>query len=50
MSADRIDSEFFVTRHERHTSQDVEILANRHAVYQQARDRHPQRWSKSFFA
>jgi len=35
----------YVTPHERHTGQYVEILAKRHAVYQAARDRHPQRWS-----
>jgi putative transposase len=32
--------------HQRHTGQDIEILAKRHAVYQAARDRHPQRWSR----
>ena len=35
----------YVTPQERHNGQDVEILAKRHAVYQAARDRHPQRWS-----
>lgn len=35
----------YVTPHQRHTGQDIEILAKRHAVYQAARDRHPQRWS-----
>ena len=36
----------YVTPHQRHSGQDVEILARRHAVYQAARERHPQRWSK----
>lgn len=36
----------YVTPHQRHTGQDVEILAKRHAVYQEARERHPQRWSR----
>lgn len=35
----------YVTPHQRHTGQDVEILARRHAVYQAARARHPKRWS-----
>lgn len=35
----------YVTPHQRHTGQDTEILARRHTVYQEARDRHPQRWS-----
>jgi putative transposase len=35
----------YVTPHQRHEGQDVEILARRHGVYQAARDRHPQRWS-----
>jgi len=36
----------YVTPHQRHTGQDIEILAKRHAVYQKARERHPQRWSR----
>ena len=36
----------YVTPHERHTGQDAAILEHRHAVYQQARERHPQRWSR----
>jgi transposase InsO family protein len=35
----------YVTPHQRHTGQDIVILAKRHAVYQAARDRHPERWS-----
>ena len=35
----------FVTPEEKHTGQDVEILARRHAVYEAARARHPERWS-----
>ena len=36
----------YVTPHERHIGQDAAILARRHALYQAARDRHPQRWSR----
>ena len=35
----------YVTPDQRHSGQDVEILARRHAVYQAARERSPQRWS-----
>ncbi len=35
----------YVTPHQRHTGQDIEILAKRHAIYQAARDKHPRRWS-----
>jgi putative transposase len=35
----------FVTPQQRHVGEDVELLAHRHEVYQQARARHPQRWS-----
>ena len=35
----------FVTPNERHELRDVELLNKRHAVYQQARERHPERWS-----
>jgi len=35
----------YVTPDQRHTGKDVEILARRHAVYQAARERNPQRWS-----
>ena len=35
----------YVTPHERHTGEDETILARRHEVYSQARERHPQRWS-----
>lgn len=35
----------FVTPQQRHTGQDVEILARRKRVYEQARSKHPGRWS-----
>jgi len=35
----------YVTPHERHSGQDAVILAKRHAVYQAAREKNPQRWS-----
>jgi Integrase core domain len=35
----------FVTPHERHSGQEREILQCRHALYQEARLRHPERWS-----
>ena len=35
----------FVTPQQRHDGHDRDILARRHAVYEQARQRHPQRWS-----
>jgi transposase InsO family protein len=35
----------FVTPQQRHRGEDVELLAHRDEVYQQARARHPQRWS-----
>ena len=35
----------FVTPHERHSGQEREILQRRHALYQQARRGHPERWS-----
>jgi len=35
----------FVTPHQRHSGQDLDILQRRHALYQAARCRHPQRWS-----
>jgi len=35
----------FVTPAQRHAGVDVEILARRHAVYEAARDRNPERWS-----
>lgn len=35
----------FVTPEQRHTGQDVDILAKRHQVYQQAKANNPQRWS-----
>lgn len=35
----------FVTPEQRHLGRDAEILARRNEVYQQARARHPQRWS-----
>jgi len=35
----------FVTPEQRHRGQDRALLQRRHALYQQARARHPQRWS-----
>ena len=35
----------FVTPQQRHTGQDEDIPARRRAVYEQARTRHPERWS-----
>ena len=35
----------FVTPAQRHRGEDQEILAKRHALYQQARNQHPHRWS-----
>lgn len=35
----------FVTPDQRHGGHDAEVLARRHTLYQQARDRHPRRWS-----
>ena len=35
----------FVTPAQRHRGEDVEILANRRAVYERARELHPERWS-----
>jgi transposase InsO family protein len=37
----------FVTPAQRHRGQDCAILAHRQAVYEQARERHPERWSRS---
>ena len=37
----------FVTPNQRHTGDDYLILAKRHLVYQQAKLRHPERWSKN---
>ena len=37
----------FVTPEQRHNGQDCEVLAKRHAVYQRARDQHPERWSRN---
>ena len=36
----------YVTPAQRHTGQDKALLAARHAVYQQARERNPARWSR----
>lgn len=36
----------FVTPHQRHTGQDVEILANRDLVYKAAKAKRPERWSR----
>jgi len=35
----------FITPEQRHTGQDKEILANRKALYQQAKSKNPNRWS-----
>jgi hypothetical protein len=35
----------YVTPAKRHAGQDRALLAHRHALYQQARARHPRRWS-----
>ena len=35
----------FVTPEQRHQGNDATVLAQRHAVYQQARRRHPRRWT-----
>jgi len=35
----------YVSPAQRHAGEDIGILEGRHAVYQQARDRHPSRWS-----
>jgi putative transposase len=35
----------FVTPAQRHRGEDQEVLAKRHALYQQARNQHPHRWS-----
>lgn len=37
----------FVTPAQRHRGQDFAILAHRQAVYEQAREHHPERWSRS---
>ena len=37
----------FVTPHQRHSGQAVEICRHRADVYEQARQRHPRRWSRS---
>jgi putative transposase len=37
----------YVTPEQRHSGQDKAILANRRSVYEEARDRHPERWSGS---
>ena len=36
----------YVSPAERHGGRDVAILAARHALYQQARERNPARWSR----
>jgi transposase InsO family protein len=37
----------YVTPCQRHTGEDIEILANRHIVYKKAKQRHKERWSGS---
>lgn len=34
----------FVTPHQKHTGEDIKLLAKRHQLYQQARDKNPLRW------
>src|SRR5690606_35160316 len=36
----------YVSPAQRHAGEDKQILAARHALYRQARDRHPRRWSR----
>jgi hypothetical protein len=36
----------YVSPAQRHAGEDRQILAQRHAVYLQARERHPSRWSR----
>ena len=36
----------YVTPAQRHNGEDKEILAKREEVYNQAKERHPERWSK----
>ena len=35
----------YVTQSQRHRNEDIAILAQRHELYQDARDKHPERWS-----
>ena len=35
----------YVTPSQRHRGEDIAILAQRHELYQDARDKHPERWS-----
>ena len=37
----------FVTPDQRHRGEDIDLLAQRHALYQAARAQHPERWSGS---
>ena len=37
----------FVTPAQRHTGQDIELLRQRMALYNEARQKNPQRWSKN---
>jgi putative transposase len=37
----------FVTSHQRHNGEAVEIFRHRPVVYEQARQRNPRRWSRS---
>jgi putative transposase len=37
----------FVTPADRHAGRDVDLLERRHRVYERARRRHPERWSRS---
>jgi len=37
----------FITPHQRHNGEDKMIMQQRHAVYQNAKQKHPERWSKN---
>ena len=37
----------FVTPEQRHTGAHIDVLKKRHEVYQLAKQKHPERWSKS---
>ncbi len=37
----------FIRPNDRHSGEEIEILKKRHAVYQQAKERHPERWSSN---
>ena len=47
MNSTAISGIRYVTPAQRHAGQDGRVLAARHAIYQEARQRNPQRWSGS---